>query len=222
VDTKIDPIRIVNACGIPGTLGCLIHSSHGEVLFLTNYHVLYGRGAKTGDKVWAIFDDFRGATFTEVGRTTTGQIGRVTYHGETCFVDCAVGSLAPDSEWTGPLRQAFRETPKITAVTCALVGTRVFKYGAATGLTEGIITDVAHYDRPFIEGRVYDAPDQILIQSNHEDFVFSAPSDSGAVIWDVAQRAIGLLWGSTFNGEGIACPIAPVLAHLGISPEPLW
>jgi hypothetical protein len=49
--------------------------------------------------------------------------------------------------------------------------------------------------------------------------VFSADGDSGAVVVDAANKAIGLLWGTNVRGEGIACPIAPVLYAMNITLE---
>jgi hypothetical protein len=235
VDAGIDAIRLVNARGVTGTLGCLFRSAEHSELFLTSHHVLYGAGAGPGDRVWAVLensdeDDKRGrraevtahdcgSTYAEVGRTAFGRIGRVTFQGGTCFVDCATGVLARDGSRHASLRRALRATPHLAVVAPARVGERVLKRGAVTGVTEGVILDAAYFDRPLIDGQEYEAPGQILIRSADEALLFSAPGDSGAVVFDAEGRAIGLLWGSTINGEGIVCPMAPVLEQFAVRRE---
>jgi hypothetical protein len=222
----VDAIQLVNVRGVPGTLGCLLRSGADTELFLTAHHVLYGAGAGTGDRVWAVLDtgdeidaEDCGSTYSEVGRTVSGRIGRVTLRGETSFVDCAVGVLARGDR-PASLRRALRATPQLAVVAPPRVGERVVKGGAVTGVTGGVIVDAAYFDRPFIDGREYEAPGQILIRSADEALLFSAPGDSGAVVLDAQGRAIGLLWGSTVNGEGIACPMAAVLDQLARLGEP--
>jgi hypothetical protein len=79
------------------------------------------------------------------------------------------------------------------------------------------VADVAYPDRPGIEGRVYEAPNQLLVRPRRGEETFSAPGDSGAFLLDERGFVVGLMWGCNANGEGVACPIAPVLECLGVS-----
>ena len=67
-------------------------------------------------------------------------------------------------------------------------------------------------------------PNQILVQplpqnpytANHQ---FSTIGDSGAVMLDEEDRAVGLLWGASPGGYALACPIEAVLETLAIDLE---
>ncbi|MBC7782823.1 MAG: hypothetical protein H7144_03205 [Burkholderiales bacterium] len=79
------------------------------------------------------------------------------------------------------------------------------------------MADVCYPDHPYIGERWWNAPGQLLIDSRDDQLNFSAPGDSGAAVLDQQERVIGLLWGTNANGQGIACPIQPVLESLEAS-----
>jgi hypothetical protein len=85
------------------------------------------------------------------------------------------------------------------------------KTGGATGLTEGIVVDVARTERARASGRSHDAPGQIAVRSRTPGRAFSAYGDSGAALRTADGAVVGLLWGRNARGESVACPIAPVL-----------
>lgn len=101
----------------------------------------------------------------------------------------------------------------------AVPGEAVRKIGAATGLTVGTVVDVAYPDVAAIENRVYAAPRQILIRAAHGQ-AFSSEGDSGAAVVNTREEVVGLLWGTTARGEGVACHIEPALRALDISLVP--
>ncbi len=109
--------------------------------------------------------------------------------------------------------------PVVDGQSSAQPDDRVMKTGAATGITRGSVIDIQHSDYAWIAGLPYPARGQILVQPTHCKTPFSAAGDSGAVIIDGAGRAVALLWGTNSRGQGVACPIAPVLYALNLSLE---
>lgn len=213
------PLRIASAHGVPGTAGALVVGADGLRCVLTNHHVMFGGGAVVGDRVWALAPEdeiYQAREAVCLGRARSGQIGRVTFNDETYFVDCAVVAIADETLFPVWLKSVLSETwPLETAG--AEPGMSVFKCGAGTEFTEGTVVDVAYPDHPFIDGRSWSAPGQLLVDSRDPELNFSAPGDSGAALLDGGGRIIGLLWGSTANGQGIACPIEPVLDCLKVT-----
>jgi hypothetical protein len=197
----------------------MVADGKGRRLLLVNYHVVFGGGAAAGDPVWAIPPGCEGDCGRDgvcIGVAERGCLGRVTFAGDTCFLDCAVVALKDEGrcpEWLGNALAgtALPESaePKI--------GMQVSKTGATSGCTEGCLVDVAYSDHPFVDGRWRSAPGQLLVEPRTVELNFAAPGDSGASLVDEQGRIVGILWGSNANGQGIACPIAPVLASLGVS-----
>jgi hypothetical protein len=98
----------------------------------------------------------------------------------------------------------------------AVGGETVSKIGARSGMTMGAVVDVCYPDVACIENWTYAAPRQILIRGANGS-AFSAEGDSGAAVVNGSGQVVGLLWGTTSSGEGIACHIRPVLEALDIS-----
>lgn len=211
-------LSIASAFGVPGTAGAIVTDTAGELFLLSNHHVIFGGGAKPGDRVWGLPSDYGHDQQTAlVGWGRRGQIGRVTWDCEAFFVDCALVELANVSTYPDWLHRALtRNWPN--EIAAAETGMRVVKHGASTGATEGILVDVAYPDCPFIEDRAWMAPGQLLIDSVDSELNFSGPGDSGALLLDDRGRMLGLLWGSNTGGQGIASPIIPVLDCLGVVP----
>ena len=212
-------LRIASAQGTPGTAGPVVMNAQGHRFVLSNHHVVFGGGARVDDPVWALPEECdepaeRGAI--RLGRAQPGVIGRVPAGAPSCFVDCALVELEDSSQHPPWLRSALRATQPDE---CALAapGMCVVKSGAATGYTAGIVVDVAYADHPFIDGQWWTAPGQLLIDPRDAELNFSGPGDSGAAVLDEHRRIVGLLWGSNVNGQGIACPIAPVFSCLGVA-----
>lgn len=212
-------LRIASAQGVPGTASALVRDAHGVRLLLANHHVVFGGGAVSGDRVWALppdWDDGSDGDAVCLGRARCGQIGRVTFVGETYFVDCAVVELANDTCFPSWL-ELLMANAWPSEIATPEPGMRVFKHGATSGTTEGVLVDVSYPDHPFVEGRSWTAPGQLLVDSRDPGLNFSAPGDSGAALLDEHGRILGLLWGSNASGQGVACPIAPVLDYLAVT-----
>jgi hypothetical protein len=217
-------LRIVNVKGIPGTVSALVCCEDGVLRCLTNHHVLFGCDAGGGDTVFAIDESDGRGHMVAIGTTTRGHIGRVIHSGLPVFVDCALATLSEPANWPESLKRKFAALPIVNEIAEAIVGSMVTKNGAATGQTSGRIIDIAYPDRPFVDGRQHDAPGQLLIKplsaagiASGTEVNFCHMGDSGSAIFDADGKAVGLLWGANANGEGIACPIGPVLETLKVN-----
>lgn len=209
---------IVNAKGVPGTLGCIAYTLHtGEPVLLSSWHVLFGRDANKASAVW--LESNNGHGLSGIGKTLYGKIGTVQFSGQDYYLDCAVASLTE----TPTVLASHSRTTLPTLITqhgAAQVGDAVIKTGAATGVTRGTVADVNYSESVIPRGQAQHTPGQLLLKPLDQNKVFSAEGDSGAVVVDAANKAIGLLWGTNVRGEGIACPIAPVLYAMNITLEP--
>ena len=211
------PVRITNSRGIPGTLGCLARTAHQHhPVFLTSCHVLFAAGATRYDPVWEVHESAGLRNYLCLGRALQGKRGIVRYRGEDYFVDCAIGTLDLPIDLNWSLVPDASAAPKR--------GDRVWKSGAATGTTRGVIVDSFYrcstQAGTALNSVVHDlAPRQLLIRSNDQQWPFVEEGDSGALIWNEGDAPIGLLWGTTVAAEGAACPIEPVLHTLNIQ---LW
>jgi hypothetical protein len=206
-------MEIINGVGIPGTLGCIAWSYlENERVFLTNHHVLFGGGSKGGEKVWQLNREITGNSFIELGTSLYGKMDIVDYEGRQYYIDSAVGLPGMKSPLNSRDSPRYYNNSLTTAK--ATIGARVFKLGAASQLTEGIVTDIEYPDVAYIRERFCNAPNQILISPAHStnsSSAFSTAGDSGSVVFNSEGKIIGLLWGHNERGEGIACHIGPIL-----------
>jgi hypothetical protein len=217
---------IANARGVPGTLGAIGRTLHdGRAVLLSTWHVLFGGDAEENGAVWLLgsVEDRHsclslggGGTgksacppqngrAARIGSVLYGRSGTVDVGGERCYVDCAVAAC--DAEIPAATAALPHDMPR--------AGERVTKSGAATGTTAGVIVSVEHDDVAWIGGRRQSAPRQLLVRADAGPFC--AEGDSGALLVNERGRAVGLLWGVNSRGEGVACPIAPVLYAMNIT-----
>jgi hypothetical protein len=131
----------------------------------------------------------------------------------------------PESDMTAPqnaanaiadVRNCFNDL--------TFVNSSVIKVGNRTGKTNGKVVRV---DGPVEMENPMGPPDSVVIRHNviqifvdesQGDSRFAAPGDSGSLVLDDKNRAVGLLFGADKQtGKfGIACHIVPVLDHLKI------
>jgi hypothetical protein len=73
VDVIVRPpsgTRIANSRGVPGTLGCLVHTLHdNQSVLLSTWHVLFGNGTREGDAIWLVGESEAKRTFSQLGST---------------------------------------------------------------------------------------------------------------------------------------------------------
>lgn len=194
---------IISARGIPGTLGFFAVTRHDRrLVMVTSHHVFFGAGAGEGEAVWSAFD--------RVGSVAYGRAGIVRSGDTDIWIDCAAAYVDP------PVHASpGEETHSVAEPSPALAGMRVTKRGAATGTTRGVVADI-HYTDVITAGvRKIATPEQILVRPIGRER-FCAEGDSGAALRDERGTIVGLIWGCTPRGEGVACPIAPVLRVLNI------
>jgi len=213
----IPALHIANAAGVPGTAGALVRDAAGMSYLLSNHHVVFGSGGKSGGPIWAIPPGEVASRPVMVGRALRGELGRIDVRGEVCFVDCALVELSAETPFPSWLQTAIEAAGWFDSIASATPGMRVWKHGVATGLTEGVMADIAYPDCPAIEGRWWKAPRQLLVNSSDPELNFSAAGDSGAMLVDEFDAVLGLLWGINGNGDGIASPIEAVLSCLGVT-----
>jgi hypothetical protein len=211
-------LQIASAQGVPGTVAALVHDHQGNLCLLSNHHVLFGGATSIGDLVWAIPPNHGFDTNLPVclGKVHSGQLGRVCSQQDTFFIDGALVHLGDMSQFPSWLGRRINDSWPSQTIN-AEPGMRIYKNGPSTGLTMGRVVDVSYPDWPFISGRSWDAPGQLLVESLDPELNFAAPGDSGAAIVDEAGRLTGLLWGTNETGAGIASPIEPVLEYLQVS-----
>src|SRR5262245_52391929 len=165
-------ISIVNARGVPGSVGALARGPRGERYFISCAHVLYGGGAGDGDRVLAVEDSIGRRVLGELGSTMRGYLGCITHGGESYFLDCAIGALADEASLPPAVRVALRACVHSAGVASVAQGARVYKDGWITGRTHGHVIDVAWFDRPVFDGQLRAAPNQILIRPHNEEESF--------------------------------------------------
>lgn len=101
---------------------------------------------------------------------------------------------------------AVLELDKLDRIADAVVGMRVVKSGAETGVTIGIVTEVTDTLITIVSPPI--VPD---------DYVLSDRGDSGAVWLDAdTGRAIGLHFSGRDGNVAFARPLGRVLADLGL------
>lgn len=202
---------LVNSGGMPGTLGGIFFA-HGfnAPVFLTNYHVLFGNRAGTGEDVWLVAENGTAPDLLPLGKSIDGKIGIVQWNDQPVFIDCAFGRLQDKIKISRSTRASI-----IRASAEAVLGESVTKTGGATQNTSGVIINTHHHDVCRVGNTIYQACNQILIQPLPGE-KFSGKGDSGALIRNSRNEMVGLLWGVTAKGEGIACPARPVIRELGI------
>jgi hypothetical protein len=213
-------LQIVNERGVPGTTAALVSDADGRRYLLANHHLVFGGGGAPGGRVWAL--PAQSADPQEavvIGLARSGNIGRVSFGGEVCFVDCALVELADPAGFPRWLRLVLGDAWPAEAAP-ADPGIPVVKHGPATGTTRGVILDIEYPDHAVIAGRKWSAPGQLLVGSRDPELIFCAPGDSGAALLDDRGRILGLVWGSNESGQGVACPIGPVLDCLSVTLAP--
>lgn len=227
--------RIFNATAgntphiIAGTLGCIaIDNTNGNEVLLSNWHVLEANTGGEGSKIYqpapsalspaAVMPSFPGDNddkIAVVGRTViTDKVdaGIARIDVSSCCHCCGIHY---SNEING-LSFANRP-PRNTLVgqEAATAGMTVFKVGAGTLRTEGRVVDAnfapfaIHY-----AGAPYVFTGQIAIQNIHTDVQFSDVGDSGAVVVNLENKVVGLVFGAGWNMPGAPQPYVTVANHI--------
>jgi hypothetical protein len=209
-------------CAEVGSLGMLL--AHGErTLMLSNNHVLAGQNrGRLGDRIAQpggeqLEDGDVIARLERFVELRTSPIGAHPRWGNVLWneVDAAVAVLAPERAWASGFLPHHR-LPTLRGTATPTLGDEVFKVGRTTGLTRGRIVSVSDRVGPVGYG-IGDCwfRGSFTIEG-FDGQAFSDGGDSGAAI----VRGDGEVLGLIYAGNGVdtyACPIADVLAQLGLS-----
>lgn len=193
-----------------GTLGAVVYdNSSGKRLILSNNHVLAN---STNGK------DHRsriGDPILQPGPLDGGTVKRDTIAKLFRFVPLKdKGNNFVDAAIAKPLRPSL-VVPYILGIgtvkgtTLPQLGMKVQKSGRTTGLTHTSIRVIHATVNVDYDGRVLKFKDQILTS------VFDQPGDSGSLVLDKHNRAVGLLFAGSENFTFIN-PIGPVLELLDV------
>ena len=194
----VSGIRIVNeVTGSPGTLGCIGLDGDDNPWIVSCYHVL-GRNRQSADvpnNDEAILQSTLALGGGIVARTRTGKMNSALDYGAAIIVP-AIG-----------ISSSVLELEKLDRIADAVVGMRVVKSGAETGVTIGIVTEVTDVLITIASPPV--VPD---------DYVLSDRGDSGAIWLDAETgRAIGLHFSGRDGNVAFARPLGSVLIDLGLT-----
>lgn len=192
-----------------GTLGAVVRDrKSGEILMLSNNHVLAncsnGRDglAEVGDPVFQ-------PSLTDGGRYTdiVGRLYRFVplYLEQPNIVDAAVARFLSPALADGRMKGIGR----IAGVASGKKGMKIKKLGKATGVTLGEIIEEGFSVKIYFQGREYLFCDQLLAR------IPCKGGDSGSIVLDSDNRAVGLLFAA--QGElGIINRIEHVIELLDI------
>jgi len=219
-----------------GTLGffALVNGiRRREVVLVSNRHVLLAHGAGSGSPIYAPVFSRRGET-SLVRASTLDPIAEIKdegaeqnhpFHyngepGEDYFVDCATARLLATPAEPG-MRNGESPAPMVRGVArmhpLDALGYRapqVRKFGGASGITQGRVVDVA---APVENSNGPQRRHNIVVRGTDGSFV--SPGDSGALVLNEHDQAIGMVWGRSDHDPNIAyaCHIHPVLDRLGVT-----
>jgi hypothetical protein len=192
--------------GQTGTLGALVTDGVRRYILSCN-HILAvnGRVPKGAEVVSA---DFVG---------TEDPIAKPGYfigfdRGSGNSVDCALALLPTGAKVQATFPDGLALSPDGPADPQS--DTKVTKFGAATGRTNGAIVDTdadLYIDYSFGTFRF---EHQVIIDSGSDDIYFAAAGDSGSLVVDTATtRPIALIFGAS-GRFAVACPLGMALEQL--------
>jgi hypothetical protein len=185
------PIRTVSGHAFV-TLGCFVHLPGGEVGALSTAHGLTPSGKlEVGDEIVS----------GDAGQFRVGRVHSIvqTVSNGRNAVDAAVTVLSPETKYISGFPPHYR-LPPLSDVRSHKLGERVWKVGAASGLTRGKISfESLSFLLPLSGANVL-FEDAIGILGNR----FAAPGDSGAVIVGNDGAPLGMLFALTSGSESIA------------------
>lgn len=197
---------ISNVNGSAGSLGCVISRPGDDAWFiLSASHVLAPRGLATaGDQIVE-----PAASATPIATLTDFET--LQPNGVPNPFDAAIARVIRKSDIRPVLPVIGRVDP---AVMDPILFQSVRKYGAGTGHTLGIVTDVAAETDFTFDGEDYLFQDVIQI-TGAGDGDFSVGGDSGALVVDaLSSRPVGLIIGGA-GSRTFVSPLRRVLNRFG-------
>lgn len=190
-----------------GTLGCLVRDKEGRTHILSNNHVLANsNNARPLDPVYQP-GPYDGGTarheIAKVSRWRSLNVNTVNYMDAALATPSNPQDVIPDILHIG----------RVKGTANPALGMPVKKSGRTTGLTRDMITILRAYVQvTYSTLGTLTFDDQIVIQPGG----FSRGGDSGSLVVDEANRAIGLLFAGS-EVFTLANPIHRVIQELNIS-----
>lgn len=208
---SIGPCRSVGGYVYVGTLGAIVtDNASGKHMMLSNFHVM------CIDNNFHLGDAQAQPGLVDGGRCPSDDVGTLQRQSLGGSVDCAVADITA-------ARGVACEIVDIGAVrgtnTVAL-GDHVRKRGRTTGLTYGDVDSISlSVNIDYGPGLgVMTLTNQIGIKPDPaHNAKFGDHGDSGSVMVNNAQEAVGLYFAGDTTGYGVANPIADVLSTLNVS-----
>jgi hypothetical protein len=201
--------------GDTGTFGCLVQNSSQEQFLLSCNHVIanLNSGAKGSDVIWQPGKKDGGSSKSRIG--VLHDYAFITMGGVSSnHIDAAL--CRPDNP--ADASAAVRKVGTLAGTAAGTLNMSVKKSGATTGLTKGyvrlknlsVIIDYANGSQALFDGQLG------IIGSSSGNF--ADQGDSGAVVVDDANAAVGLVMSAVSGVDlTIANPIHDVLSHFGVT-----
>ncbi|MFY8092053.1 MAG: hypothetical protein ACOVN0_01105 [Niveispirillum sp.] len=192
--------------GTFGTLGCVTRLGDGALCLLSNNHILaLVDRARIGDQIIQPGKTHFGRHPSDcVGtllKTVPINIGGVLPN----YVDCALAIRLPNIDFDHSTIRANRNLRGISGIPVA-TGLPVFKRGAASDDTDGTVhafdIDNLLVSMSASGNQTIARFDNQIAISGTGDGAFSKPGDSGSLITDQDDRAVGLLFANSSTGGG--------------------
>lgn len=206
---RVTPLQAGVACahfvGSPGTLGCILRRGNDLLLLSANHVLAQANLAGIGDSIvqpTATAADHREiATLTEYERLEpTGNL-----------MDAAIATLTVTD-----VSERLFNGKRIANVRTAplMAGDRVFKFGQATGERSGVVKLSTASNVPLrIGAPTFTFDSQIEIEVAPGSEPFSCGGDSGALVYDEDDLAVGIVIGGNCARQSYVTPIAPLLTR---------
>lgn len=201
-----------------GTLGCLaIDNTDNAPVLLSNWHVLYANHGTAGDKVFqpppTTLPSLTLLQLPFRSPDETDKIGVIRRSAITTNVDGAIATVDVSScchccgiHFTNEINglSVGGRPPRNTIVghERAISGMAVFKVGAATLRQEGVVVDDNYPEFSLTDGgTTHSFTGQIAIHNIDNTIAFGAHGDSGAVVINMANKIVGLLFAAAREGQ---------------------
>jgi hypothetical protein len=195
--------------GFAGTFGAVVYDRvNNKPLILSNNHVLANTSLANNHKA-KINDPIVQPAKIDGNSKVIGKLARFTIlnlYPQPNIVDCAVAKPV-NVKYISP---EILDIGKINGVTDPVIGLKIKKSGRTTGITSGEVRAVkATIKVNYGNGIILKFENQIIASK------MSEPGDSGSLVVDKDNKAVGLLFAGSKQST-IINPIGPVLDFLEV------
>lgn len=165
-----------------GTLGCIIHTTGNANIpagnyLLTNYHVLAYADSRNGEKYLGSEDIIQPGYVKDGDPVMAYLCGKYAFGAEDELNDCAIATIGYGRTWANEVPNHSGQPGQriLAGIAAAAPGDEVYKYGATTKSTRGIVRYIQY--NPLRE------PFQNAIYiENYDGSMWVGTGDSGSVL----------------------------------------